>query len=659
MPSAFRLEDYDVSPITGFLPEQEPARRLADSYYTPWLVLNEDLQALQLTGTLRARVEELPVLTIDRLIDERERRWAYTILGFLAHTYVWCDRRHVKTSLPAGIAVPWVQLACTLELQPVVSCASVVLWNWRKLDPQGPLDLTNVTSLQTFTGSTDETWFYLITAAVEAHAIPILRAIPAMLTAIDTQDTRAVLAFLHEMRGVLADLPALLNRMYEHCDPHMFYTKIHAFLTGWSNQAATGLPHGLLYKGVDDVGIDPNDHATLIARHRTHAGGSAAQSSIIQVLDIVLGIQHYPTGQPRDQRSIASQNDPDLRRGNYLVAMRAYMPGPHRRFLEDLGRQCHLRAFVQDQGAPEILATLRRTDPDEACLREDMLTTYNDCVGHVRRFRDAHIQMVTRYVVSPARKSGTATVANATAHPTPYSHGERPRQHMTTAPLASHDPAWTPKATPPVDSIPSTPTEKSAQVSPHLPPTAGDEFFLSVRTRTIPTSQTSIPSSSDSTAAPSESEDWPVSPPLDSPVSRFSLSGLRRAATTWISAKASPTFETDSFTLPARNAPSSSTTTINAIAASTFMGSTTPQSENRPSSRRVSEGGETAVSDPSSPVNSLLVAVDQPRQQPVVKSPAVAVMPRTGRQELLGSGGTSAIKFLKQVRDETTEGLLH
>ncbi|RKP39745.1 Indoleamine 2,3-dioxygenase, partial [Dimargaris cristalligena] len=345
-------------------------------------------------------------LTKDRLTTLPKQRRAFTIIAFIAHSYVWCDPQNVRSWLPAGLSVPWVQLADLLELKPVVCCASVVSWNWRKIDQDGPLDLSNLAILQTFAGSLDEAWFYLITAGVEARAVDMLRCIPSTLQAIEDRNHAQLRADLQIYLDVISDLTPILRRMYEHCDPYVFYWKIHPYLAGWSNQAKAGLPHGLLYRGVDDTDLDvnnPRDAEALLARHRQYAGGSAAQSTVIQVFDILLGIQHYPTGLPKAERSEAQRTDRSLKTGNYLLAMRQYMPGPHRRFLEDFDQICHLREYVQSL-VPSPSSATEHLSEEEVSLRTDIYQLYNACVERIGHFRDAHIQMVTRYIISPARR---------------------------------------------------------------------------------------------------------------------------------------------------------------------------------------------------------------------------------------------------------------
>lgn len=111
----------------------------------------------------------MPMLDYRRLKTTPEYRRAFLVLCMISHGYVW--GKHEKTSevsilftfyfeiclfsinsdnffpthctqtLPANLAVPWTGIANHLGLCPVVCNAAVVLWNYRLLDENGPIDL--------------------------------------------------------------------------------------------------------------------------------------------------------------------------------------------------------------------------------------------------------------------------------------------------------------------------------------------------------------------------------------------------------------------------------------------------------------------------------------------------------------------------------------
>lgn len=57
-----KLEDYDISPITGFLPAEPPLRRLTNPYFEAWESTMDDFNALLLAGRLRERVRKVNIV---------------------------------------------------------------------------------------------------------------------------------------------------------------------------------------------------------------------------------------------------------------------------------------------------------------------------------------------------------------------------------------------------------------------------------------------------------------------------------------------------------------------------------------------------------------------------------------------------------------------
>jgi indoleamine 2,3-dioxygenase len=261
----------------------------------------------------------------------------------------------------------------------VATYSAVCLWNFKPLFADEPIDnLENLATLTTFTGSIDESWFYLVSVAIEARGAPIL---PLMLTAIKAarvNDSTTVTACLRAFAERLDDLGSLLQRMHEGCDPQVFYNRIRPFLAGSKNMAEAGLPNGVLY-----------EEGTGKEQYRQYSGGSNAQSSIIQFFDIMLGIAHRPTGEKKDAASESElEGVAPPPKHNFLLEMRKYMPGPHRRFLEDMTKVANIREYV------------------EANQNDRQLTVaFDACLAMLRAFRDKHINIVTRYIVVKSRES--------------------------------------------------------------------------------------------------------------------------------------------------------------------------------------------------------------------------------------------------------------
>ncbi|KAL1387785.1 Indoleamine 2,3-dioxygenase [Phyllosticta capitalensis] len=389
LPQIPQLSDYDVSPVNGFLPTEAPLEFLPDPYYQCWETTVASLQALILTKRIRRVVDALPVLSTRYLVDEREWRRAYSILAFIAHSYIWGGNTPADR-VPPSISVPFLSCCRHLELPPVATYAGLVLWNWRPLDPAVPVDnLENIFTLNTMTGSLDESWFYLVSVAIEACAAP---TIPLMIRAFEAarlDDGATVTECLRSFAEHLDRFGALLQRMYEECDPHVFYHRIRPYLAGSKNMADAGLPNGVIF----DDGTDAPQHYVQFS------GGSNAQSSVIQFFDLALGVEHRPTGQkpaaaPSSSSGSSSPSQdaaaPPAPQHNFINEMRSYMPGPHRRFLEAVSSVANVRQYV-------------RARPHDRALT----TAYDACLAMLRAFRDKHIQLVSRYIIVKSRETRT------------------------------------------------------------------------------------------------------------------------------------------------------------------------------------------------------------------------------------------------------------
>ncbi|KAL1850040.1 Indoleamine 2,3-dioxygenase [Paecilomyces lecythidis] len=380
IPPVPALADYGISPDHGFLPPELPLDVLPDPYYGQWESIVANLQGLLLSKRLRQVIDRLSVLSTEYLHTDAEWRRAYTVLIFMLHGYVWGGDKPAER-IPPQVTIPLFEVCKRLELPPVATYAGLCLWNYRPIFPDEPADdLNNISCINTFTGSMDEQWFYLVSVAIEARAAP---SIPLMLQAISAArvgHTSVVIECLQDFAEILDEAGTILQRMYENCDPHVFYHRIRPFLAGSRNMQDAGLPNGLFY-----------DDGSGKKEYRQYGGGSNAQSSIIQFFDIVLGVEHRPTGVTRSDRDDnAADGAAPKARHNFIHEMREYMPGPHRRFLEHVTSVANIREYVE----------ARRSD-------RALSTAYDACLAMLRELRDKHIQMVSRYIIIKSRQSRT------------------------------------------------------------------------------------------------------------------------------------------------------------------------------------------------------------------------------------------------------------
>ena len=296
------LEDYGVSVQNGFLPDEFPLQKLPDPYYDSWEAIMAHLPALLHSRQARKEIDELAVLSTSYLRSEREWQRAYSILGFLTHSYMWCGENPAEV-LPMAVSIPFLEVSSHLDLPPIATYAGTNLWNFAPRSKDVPLSVPeNLRLLHTFTGTRDEEWFVGIAIAMDARCADI---IPVMLDAIDAAkdgDSLAVEKSLLAFEACARDLGNLLERLYELCDPYVFYYQIRPFLAGSKNMAVAGLPNGVFYDEGEGVGS-----------WRQYSGGSAAQSSLIQFLDAVLSVDHNATGELKDDGNAVA------RKGGYLL----------------------------------------------------------------------------------------------------------------------------------------------------------------------------------------------------------------------------------------------------------------------------------------------------------------------------------------------------
>ncbi|KAK8131185.1 hypothetical protein PG984_007623 [Apiospora sp. TS-2023a] len=372
----------------GFLPKEAPLKELPP-YYASWDALIRRLPQLLRTGALREKGKELEVLSTDELRTEAQWRRAYVILGFLAQAYVWggCQPAEV---LPTAISVPFLQVSEHLELPPVLTYAASNLWNFTCRPGSDFNDVDAVQSMHTFTGTEDESWFFMVSVAMEAQAG---RAIPAMTRALEAaakqkspRDYDALTRALGELTASIAQVGALLERMHERCDPDVFYHQIRPFLAGSKNMEAAGLPRGVLYPEHCD------DEGKWHGSWHQWRGGSNGQSSMIQFFDVVLGVEHTNEGNSRASPTPGDQ--PAAR--SYHDEVRDYMPGPHRRFLVHVSQQGSLRELAQKIQQQSSTA-------DESQKR--FCAAYVKATETLGTLRNKHIQIVTRYIILPAQRA--------------------------------------------------------------------------------------------------------------------------------------------------------------------------------------------------------------------------------------------------------------
>ncbi|KAJ7340873.1 Indoleamine 2,3-dioxygenase [Mycena albidolilacea] len=399
--STLAAHDFDVDNRTGFMPPQAPPSRLPADW-EPWeLVLDgaiaESLQLGDKPGLTQAEmrrseswrhgVRQLPVIPISGLIrSETNLRRAHLVLAWTMHFYIHSLPPDVPVVVPAPITIPLFQISTHLKLPPVLTYADTVLYNWTLKTPSNrPTPaLDNLQSHTLFTGTNDEQVFYLSAARMELRGVEALELMRATMDEAFVGDDLAmqrITSFLERLATVIADLQALFATVRDGCDPTAFYNEIRPWFRGADSDPAK---RTWAFEGLES---DPtwSYPAEL-------SGPSAGQSSLIHALDMFLGVDEFSHAPALTGSSASTKKSP------FLARMQLYMPRHHRNFLNHLAANPRpLRAIVAGAGDAKLLGA------------------YNGAVGALKRFRDYHMQIVTSYIIQPARRA--AMQAQAASEP--------------------------------------------------------------------------------------------------------------------------------------------------------------------------------------------------------------------------------------------------
>ncbi|XP_041089394.1 indoleamine 2,3-dioxygenase 1-like [Polyodon spathula] len=347
------LQQFCVSEEYGFV-LSDPLTDLPE-YYQPWMEIAKHVPGLIENHQIRSRVNEMPLLSTDHLQGHRERRLAHLALGFITMGYVWQEGvKHPSKVLPRSLAVPYCEISELLGLPPILVYADSVLANWKRKDPNGPVEIRNLDTIFTFPGGDCARGFFLVSLIVEMAAATGIKAIATALNSMPLHDTSS-------LHGALLDIAKSLNKMreafklmHDNVDPGDFYGQLRTFLHGWRDNLL--LPEGMLYEGVWE---EP----------KHYSGGSAAQSSAIQCFDEFLGIRHgFDYDAP------------------YLYRMRDYMPPAHRALIQTIAAGPSARHHIIATGSTELCHA------------------YNKCITALVELRNYHINTVVKYITIPANK---------------------------------------------------------------------------------------------------------------------------------------------------------------------------------------------------------------------------------------------------------------
>ena len=357
-----KIADYGITEEFGYLPNYDPARSLSAGN-EDWDQFGKEIPKLLMSSNFRKRVTELPDFNVKALKGDAEIQRAMLILSYIGQSYQWSDESPA-TTLPKKLALPWYEVGKLVGRPPILSYQSYASDNWRRIDPNGPIECGNIALQQCFLGGQDEEWFILIHIDIEKKAGKALKAIEDAQADVSSNDADKLLLSLTKLRDSLAAMYSVLCRMPEKCDPYIYFHRVRPYIFGWRNNPS--LPNGVVYEGVDEYkGVG-----------QTFRGETGAQSAIIPAVDGVLCIDH--------------EKD-ELR--EYLMEMRQYMPPQHVKFIEAVEDGPSVRNFVKSANDSKLISI------------------FNECVEIVADFRAKHLEYAGTYIHAQAQ----ATPGNPSA----------------------------------------------------------------------------------------------------------------------------------------------------------------------------------------------------------------------------------------------------
>ncbi len=309
----------------GFLPSPDPMAAFPQGSELAQLdVLGRDLPSLLEDASFRqyAKSLKIPAWPTDSVTEEDlpALRLYYVRLGFLASGYVNQLGQDSASMLPANIAAPFCKAAKLLNRPPILSYDGYALYNWKRFNPEGPIALGNIDTIQNFVHMYDEHWFILVHIEIEAIAGQVLNAIHHLSQlSQDNWDTAAVDAQLTKIHQSILQQVGVLRRIPEKMDPSRYYKTFRPYIRFFEN---------VVYEGINQAPMQ-------------YRGETGAQSSIMPILDAFLKIPH--------EKTVLTE---------HLMDMRNYMPEEHRALIEDILAMPNVRDYASKEPFNAVLEAI-------------------------------------------------------------------------------------------------------------------------------------------------------------------------------------------------------------------------------------------------------------------------------------------------------------
>nr|BBA46268.1 indoleamine 2,3-dioxyganese - III [Blepharisma stoltei] len=334
------LSSFKLSITHGFINPNPPPSIPKHPELFPHYELAKSLASE--TSTIPSRIKYLPQIEASILFDDPEQlELSALIYGMLVSSYYWASPIP-SVNIPSNIGVPFWKICQYLNRPPILNITSLEFHNFSYKSLAQDFHPDNLDCLFTFSGTSDEKYFYLIPLYVEYLGAPLLEAAFDLFSAIEERNKEEIIETLKIFKKTIQKMTGALNLMYEKCDPGIFYF-------GFRNKLKS-YEKGAIFEGIsEDCEI--------------YSGASAAQSPIVRLIDIIFNLNQEH---------------------KFISKTYQYLKKEHRNFIFFINekRPSFLRENIEDLGAKN---------------------EWNEVIDEICKFRETHLKLAYNYIIAPSQ----------------------------------------------------------------------------------------------------------------------------------------------------------------------------------------------------------------------------------------------------------------
>lgn len=264
----------------GFLSLENPRQALSPSHKM-WDEVAAELPELFRTLNLRRRLESMPLLSASEdVLPNGDLYRAAVIFSILAHAYHYVEPGPY-TAIPESIQKPWEEISRRLHRPaPHLSFIDMNLYNWRLIDPSGPISIENMQMLVPIVGNEDERRFQCAPTEIVARFTPLLESVVRAQEAVAQDDCAALKNELVQLTDAFNELtfssfmkvhPNAYNPLY--VDPVVWGKTVAPLATPFQPVNAPPGPSGTAIPNITlmDIFFGRNQYTTSIGHETDRA----------------------------------------------------------------------------------------------------------------------------------------------------------------------------------------------------------------------------------------------------------------------------------------------------------------------------------------------------------------------------------------------------